>query len=305
MGLYQKYRPQSFDGILGNTDTIASLKKMVESKEVPHAMLFQGDTGCGKTTLARILAKELGCSANDYKEIDTADFRGIETVRSIREQISYKPLEGEVRVWVIDECHKMTNDAQNALLKILEDTPKHVYLILCTTDPQKLIKTIKGRCSVFEVSNLNEKHLSKLLRKTARNEGESLSSEVLDQIIMDSQNRARNALQILEQVLNVEEDKRLEMAKRSAESQSQSIELCRLLIGEGTPWKKVASVLNGLKDTEDSEAIRRHVLAYTQSVLLNKDNPTAGLILEEFIEPFYASGFPGLVYACYSVINNK
>lgn len=303
MSLYIKHRPDDFQSIFGNQETIEALDKMTGNIETcPHSFLLAGPTGCGKTTIGRIIAKKLKCNGVDFREVDSADFRGIDTVREIRKQAHYKPLEGDARVWLIDECHKMTNDAQNALLKILEDTPSHVYFILATTDPQKLIPTIKGRCTTFTVRLLNENEMMKLLRKVVQAEGETLQKAVLYQIIQDSLGHPRNALQILDQVLRVAPESRLATAQRSAEEQSQSIELCRALL-QGKNWRQVSKILSGLKDQE-AESIRRHVLGYCQAVLLKEDNERAGLILEEFIEPFYNSGFPQLVYACYMTVKN-
>lgn len=300
MSLYLTYRPNAFDELRGNEAIVTSLRSLLADKtKAPHTYLLYGPTGCGKTTLARIIAKELECSEVDYREIDSADFRGIDTVREIRKQSAFKPLQGDVRVWVIDECHKMTNDAQNALLKILEDTPSHIYFVLCTTEANKLIPTILGRCSQFQVSPLNERQMFVLLRGVVHAEGHKLDKEVYDQIIQDSQGLPRNALQILEQVLSVPEDKRLEMAKRTAEQQSQVIELCRLLV-KGSTWRQIAPVLTGLKQ-EDAENIRRSLLGYCQAVLLREENDFAAAVIESLIEPLYNIGFPGLVYACYSV----
>ena len=303
MSLYHKYRPQTLEEIQGNSEVTGALEGMLGDLRVcPHAFLLSGPTGCGKTTIGRIIANRLGCKGNDFREIDSTDFRGIDSVRDIRKQSVYKALEGPCRVWLIDECHKMTNDAQNALLKMLEDTPPHIYFVLCTTDPQKLLKTIKGRCSTFVVKPLNERQMFKLLRSVIKAEGESLPKVVYDQITQDSFGHPRNALQILDQVLRVDPEQRLETAKRSAEEQSESIALCRALInGEG--WKSVKGILNGLKD-QDPEGIRRHVMGYAQSVLLKSENDKAALVLEEFLEPFFNTGFPGLVYACYSVTKN-
>lgn len=303
MSLYQKYRPLSLDNLIGNTHTIQALENMLRTESRrPHAFLLTGPKGCGKTTIARIIAKELGAKGADFKEMDTADFRGVDVVREIRKQAHYRPMESPCRVWVMDECHKMTNDAQSAMLKILEDTPGHVYFVLCTTDPQKLLPTVRSRCTTFEVNPLTENQMRKLILRVTKKEGDILRKSIVSQIVQDSLGHPRDALQILDQVLRVDPKKRLRVAKRAAEKQSQSIELCRALI-KGEPWLRVAGILDGLK-TEDPEQVRRHVLGYTQSVLLKSDNERAGLIMEEFIEPFYDSGFPGLIFACYSVTKN-
>jgi DNA polymerase-3 subunit gamma/tau len=303
MSLYKKYRPSSFNEIKGNQQVISVLESMLgDLKTCPQVFLLHGPTGCGKTTIGRIIKDRLGCVGEDFKEVDSADFRGIDTVREIRRNAQYSPMFGSCRVWLIDEVHKMTNDAQNALLKFLEDTPKGVYIILATTDPQKLLNTIRGRCSEFQLKPLNEIEMKRLLKRTVIREKEKLRDEVYEQIIQDSQGLPRNALQILEQVLRVPEEKRLEIAEQTAAEQSQTIELCRALM-KRAGWKEVSSILRGIKDQEP-ENIRRAVLGYASAVLLKKDDPLAGMILEEFFEPFYNTGFPGLVQACYAVTKN-
>jgi len=300
-GLHLKYRPSTLDDVVGNEDVVEMLKNQLkEEKTISRSILLHGPTGCGKTTLGRIIARELGARGGDLREIDSADFRGIDTIRDIRKQSVYRPLESPVRVWILDEVHRLTGDAQSALLKALEDTPKHIYYILCTTDPQKLLPTIRGRCASYQATPLSDREMKILLRKVVKAEDESISKEVYEQITQDSLGHPRNALQILGQVLAVGEEKRLSVAKKTAETTSKTIDLCRALVS-GDPWKKVADILKGLKD-EDPERIRRAVLGYCQSVLLGSTTQNDGVaaVMQEFIEPFYNTGFPGLVFACYS-----
>ena len=300
MSLYLKYRPADFNELKGNTDIIASLEKMLSSKEnCPHSFLLSGPTGTGKTTIARIIAKKLGCEERDFVEVDSGQFRGIDTIREIRDQSQYMPIEGSCRMWVIDEAHRLTSDAQNALLKILEDSPSHVYFVLCTTDPQKLIETVKGRCIHFKTSLLSDSQMQGLMFKIVRSEGFTLSDEIYEQIILDSLGHARNAIQILEAVLSVPEEKRLKIARQTAERQSQVIELCRALIKHES-WSKIALILSGLKDQE-AESIRRAVIGYCQAILLKERNEGAAEVLHYFIGPFYDSGFPQLILAAYYV----
>lgn len=304
MSLYKRHRPDSWDGVFGNENTKNALKKMIsKGDKCPRVFLFHGLSGGGKTTLARIFVNEIGCKGNDIREINSADFNGIATVRELREQTQYRPLEGKYRAFIIDECHQQSGQAQDAMLKLLEDTPSHVFFILCTTDPQKLKTAVKNRCQQFSVDPLSEPDMKVLLKGICKKEKEKLDKKVLNQIIEDGQGSARQAIQILEQVLSVDPEKRLEVARHTAETISQSIELCRALLSNKTGWSTIAKILSGLKN-QDPEGIRRQVLGYAQAVLLGKDVPRAGLILEEFIEPFYNSGFPGLTYACYSVIKN-
>jgi DNA polymerase-3 subunit gamma/tau len=303
MSLYIKYRPSKLDEVLGNQEVIFTLTQMMKDVDTcPHSFLLSGPTGCGKTTIARIISKELGCIGSDFNEVDSADFRGIDTIRDIRKASQYMPLEGNCKVWLLDECHKLSNDAQNALLKTLEDTPKKVYFILATTDPQKLIATIRGRCATFQLKPLSDTDMLKLLRRIVRAEQKSINRAIYDLIIRNSEGLPRNALNILEQVLLTDEGMQEEIVNRYAEQQSQTIELCRALLG-GKGWKTVADILTGLK-TEEPENIRRAVLGYCQAVLLKGDNMRAGAIMEAFIEPFYNSSYPGLVFACYSVVKS-
>ena len=303
MSLYLKYRPSALAEIKGNKEVVQTLDRLLENVDTcPHTFLLHGPTGCGKTTIARIIAKRLGISDEDTEELNTADMRGIDTIRDIIQKSQFLPIKGERRIWVIDESHRLTLDAQNALLKILEDYPKHVYFVLATTEPEKLLGTIKGRCSSFQLKQLEEEQMINLLKRVARAEGQKVDNVVLEQIAQDSLGHPRNALQILEQVLAVDKEQQLIVAQRSADQQSQIIELCRALLN-GKRWNSVAEILNGLKG-EEAESVRRAVLGYCQSVLLKGDNDRAGLIMELFIEPFYNSGFPGLIFACYSVVKS-
>ena len=301
MSLYLKYRPQSLEELRGNVDVISALQGLLQDPEhCPHSFLFHGSTGTGKTTTARILAQMLGVKGYDLEEINSADFRGIDTVRRLIYSSQFLPMEGDAKMWIIDEAQKMTSDAQNALLKILEDSPKHVYFAICTTEPQKLLDTIRGRCQQFQMTPLSERQMYGLLRHIVKAEEKELEKEIYDQIILDSMGLPRNAIQVLEQVLSVPSEQRLEVARKTAERQSQSIELCRALIGN-KGWGTVAKILSGLKD-QDPEGIRRHVIKYCESILLKEENDKAAFILEQFWDPFFNTGFSGLVYSCYSVI---
>lgn len=299
MSLYLDYRPTSLDEVYGNIALVETLKGMLGKNKLPHVILLQGPSGCGKTTIARILASELHCDEKDLTELDSGQFRGIDTVRDIRRNSQFKPIGSDVKVFIIDEVHKLTGDAQNAFLKTLEDTPSHVYFILCTTDPQKLISAIKGRCSIFQVEKLAPFEMETLLKTVAAQEGKKLSAEIYELIISESDGHVRNAIQILEQVISVPKEQRLKVAQKASIQLNEGIDLCRALIKrEG--WNKIKTILAGLKDKEP-ESIRRMVVGYASSVLLNKEDDNAALILEAFSTPFYDTGFPQLVMACYIV----
>ncbi len=310
MALYHKYRPKNLNGFCGNENTVNSLKGMHEEGNIPHALLFTGKSGCGKTTLGRILKNMLGCSDHDYHETDSGVFRGIDTIREIRKKMQYKPTSGACSIWLLDELHQMgvggssmKNPAQNALLKMLEDTPDHVYFIGCTTNPEMLIKPIRGRCAVFEVLPLEDDVMYKLLSRTCKREKREVPKEVLNQIVKDSGGQSRNALQVLDQIIYLEESEMLEAAKRKAVIEAKAFDLCLKLI-KGSSWDDIRKILEGLKD-QDPEGIRRLVLKFSQSAMLKGSNQKAYQMFDWFETPTYDTGFPGVVASCYGIVHEK
>lgn len=298
MSLYLKYRPTSLQQIQGNRTMIEALEGVLAYRdEIPHAILLTGPSGCGKTTIGRIIRDILQCGATDYTEVDSADFRGIDTVRDIRRRMHLKPMTGPVRVWLIDEVHKMTNDAQNAFLKALEDTPPHVYFILCTTDPQKLIKTIITRCMEFRVSALGERQMTHLLKQIAAAEGKQITDGAIIQIARGSLGSPRAAINALQKIIDLDPKQQERAVEKAMAEEVQSIELCRALIG-GKGWDVVRDLLKGLQDQE-AETVRRSVLGYCNSVLLTENNARAAMIIRELQYPTYDSGWPGLTGMCY------
>jgi len=302
--LYKKHRPATFSKLIGQEDTVAAFENLLENNRLPHALLITGPSGCGKTTAGRILKERLGCSDNDFNEINCADFRGIDTIRDIARKIGYAPIGGKCRIWLIDESHKLSKDAMSAFLKILEDTPSHVYFFLCTTDPQKLLKTIKTRCTEMPMKALSEDDLTKLLEKVARKEKKTIPEEVLEQIVRDSAGSARMALVILDKIINMEQDKMLEAAQSKATEENEAIELCRALMKKA-PWTEVAPILKNIKG--EPESIRYIVLGYCKSVMLKggKQVSSAYLVADAFRDNFFDSKMPGLVLACYEAATRE
>lgn len=294
-----KYRPTLFKQFYGNQATLSALQSCLQREGCPHTILFIGPSGCGKTTLARIVKQKLNCSDFDFIENNAADFRGIDSVRDIIRQMSLSPMAGKCRVWLLDECHQLSKDAQHALLKALEDTPSHVYFLLATTDPSKLLPTIRTRCTQFEVKALSPKEIIDLLKNICEMEKVAIPNEVLEQIEEDSLGSPRMALSILDKIIGMKKEEMLEAAKQQAQAQSESIQLCRALISK-RPWKEVAKILSNLE--QEPEQVRRAILGYAQAVLLKSGQDRAYLIIEAFREPLYDIGKPGLVASCFEAI---
>ncbi len=294
--LARKYRPQSLEEFKGNSTLKKSLNSLADKEKLPHSILFYGDHGCGKTTLARLLAKQVGCSDFDIMEIDTGDFSGIDTARNIRRKMNTKPMSGSAKAYIIDEVHNLgtgsntaTNSAQNALLKALEEPPKHTYFFLCTTDPQALISTIKSRCTHYKVSTLPEKQIYELVTEIAKKEGIDLPKKVGLQITQDSLGHPRDALKILGKIINLDdEEEMIESAKQEAERREQAISLCRLMAKttEKTKWEEYAKILRSLD--EDPEQVRRVIRGYFSKILLNGDE-SAAIPLDVFKTPLYST----------------
>src|SRR6056297_1967272 len=169
--LYRKYRPESFADVRDQDHIVSALEGAIKKGEIPHALLFSGTRGTGKTTLARIFAKAIGTSDMDLYEIDAASNRGIDDVRELKEAVHTLPYESEKKVYIIDEVHMLTKEAFNALLKTLEEPPEHVVFILATTEEEKLLDTILSRCQVFRLHSPSREVLQQTVISVAKEEG--------------------------------------------------------------------------------------------------------------------------------------
>lgn len=280
--LYRKYRPDNLEQIVGNEATIKSLKSEFENGS--HVFLLAGPAGCGKTTIARIMAKEVGAGDLSIHEINSAKNRGIETAREVEEQMRFCPSDGDAIVWIFDECHQWLAPVQNAFLKAFEDTPEHVYFFLCTTNPEKLIAPLKTRCSIINVSPLTDDEMKYLLKRTSRAEGIKLSGEIYDKIIEISQGGSRKALKLLSKVLYLDSDEeRLSVLKKENVAENEdTIELCRALLKKGISFSELAGILKSI-DTTEAEKVRQAVMGYMNAVLLSgKLTPQAVSAMQAF-----------------------
>lgn len=280
MELYRKYRPSNFDEIIGNESAIKSLKK--ELKNGSHVFLFTGPAGCGKTTLARIVAKEVGAGDLSIREINSAENRGIDTAREILQQMNFMPTDGNASVWILDEMHMITSAGQNALLKALEEVPESVYFLLCTTDPQKLIAPLKTRCSIVNVKPLNDEEMKILLKRVVKSEDKKMGSEVYEKIIELANGGSRKALKLLAKVLYLDSnEERLESLKSEDVSEDKdAIELCRALLGK-TNFNSCMKLVSTI-DVSEPERVRMLVLSYMNSVLTKGFNERAAAAMQAF-----------------------
>lgn len=201
VALYRKHRPTSFTEVRDQDHIVKVLEGAIAKDTIPHAILFSGTRGTGKTTLARIFAKEIGVSDVDLYEIDAASNRGIDDIRELREAVHTLPYESTRKVYIIDEVHMLTKEAFNALLKTLEEPPSHVIFILATTEEEKLLDTILSRCQVFRMHSPSRPVLAQIVTDIAKKEGFTMNPAAADLIAIAADGSFRDALGVTQKVI--------------------------------------------------------------------------------------------------------
>lgn len=228
--LARKYRPQTFAEIAGQKTTIRKLQQAIKSTRIPHAFLFAGPRGVGKTTVARIFAKALNCAEGpasepcnkcifcteiiqgtsmDFLEIDGASNRGIEETRSLREAASLRPAKARFRLYLIDEVHMLTNEAFNALLKTLEEPPEYVKFIFATTSPEKIPETIISRCQHYDFKPLKYDEIAGMITKVLTSEKYTIEPEAMKKLIESGAGSLRDILGYLDQIIILSDGKNI------------------------------------------------------------------------------------------------
>lgn len=225
--LYRKYRPTTFDDVSGQTFIIKTLKNAIATNKISHAYLFSGTRGTGKTTIAKIFAKNVNCmnlingnacdkceicttentdDIQDIIEIDAASNNGVDEIRELKNKIKLAPVLCKYKVYIIDEVHMLSTGAFNALLKTLEEPPSHVIFILATTEPQKIPITIISRCQRFDFKKLSIIDIKNRLKYIAEKEHINITDDCLDEIAKMSDGAMRDAIGLLDQVSAFNED---------------------------------------------------------------------------------------------------
>jgi DNA polymerase-3 subunit gamma/tau len=207
--LYRAYRPKSFNDLVGQEQVVTPLKEALKTGKIGHAYLFAGSRGLGKTSVARILARELGCTEKDLYEIDAASHNSVEDIRSLTENIYTLPFESPYKVYILDEAHMLSKSAWNAFLKTLEEPPKYAVFILATTELERVPETVQSRCQVFEFKKPTRKALAKHCTEVAKKEGYTLMPDAAELVAMLAEGSYRDALSILQRVLAASGDKKL------------------------------------------------------------------------------------------------
>jgi DNA polymerase III subunit gamma/tau len=210
LALYRKYRPESFDEVIGQDHVVSTIKKSLTDGHIAHAYLFTGSRGIGKTTIARIIAHELETSPNDIYEIDAASNRGIDDIRDLRENVRTLPFDSKYKVYIIDEVHMLTKEAFNALLKTLEEPPHYVIFILATTELSKVPETIVSRCQTYVLKKPTEAILASEVIRIGKSEGYKIAPDASELIALLGDGSFRDTLGVLQKVLSNVSDKSID-----------------------------------------------------------------------------------------------
>jgi len=304
-----KYRPKSFDEFLGNEETIKSLKSFLTQKGHPRTYLFTGPSGTGKTTLGRIIVKELGVYQNEIFEINASNNRGIETMREIEKFSSHFPF-GNVMLFMFDEVHGLTGDAQRALLKLAEEPPRYVYVVLCTTNPEKLLDKLKNRCQSYALNPLDEDTMNTLILRVLGEEKAELTPEIMQMLIKASEGIPRKALMLLERIIYLakdEQERELLDASQEVASRDGIRDLCRILVSESlrtdhnNDWEDIKEILKELNSP--IEEIRKVIMENMASFLLyatsEAEKEKALRIMDDFSKGSRNFDKPTLVRICF------
>lgn len=305
MSLITDYRPETFDKLIGNDSLKQSIKGTIGKV---HCYLFHGDRGCGKTTTAYLVARELGVNFDTALwELNCADKTGVGDMRTMLDQLGYAPIGSKVKVFILDECHMLTINAQNSLLKALEEPPSHVYFILCTTNINKVIPTIRSRAEsgMFRFRPLSRRQVAELVEEVAASEEIALEPKLLRAIINSSDGIPREALGKLEKVQYIDDVEQAIIIASEGIEDVEVIELLRLICSVkhifGTGEKDWANAKALLKNIDnDPEEIRRAILKYLEKVVVDVDNPRPLFQLGEcFEDDYFSNGRFGLLQSVY------
>jgi len=299
-----KFRPTELDEFFGNKAVIKLCKKLVEDEDDrPQTYLLKGEKGCGKTSLARVLAMEFGADESQIIEIDCLQDRSIDMIRNLVDMTKSAPIVGSAKCFIIDECHELPKLSQEGLLKSTEEPPNYVYYFLCSTEPQKIWGTLKDRCFELEMKRLAGIDFLQFMQTIAEAVEVELVLPTQKMVRIYSEGNPRKILKGLYYAKKLDSPDELREILGTVDTEDPEIvDLCRYLTYQkGNPIK----ILSGLKD-KDAEGARRAVLKYTEKALLDPKNKSKVLRLlttaDNFQQPFY-NGMIDLILATFASVD--
>lgn len=290
--LHTQYRPKTLDEIIGHEAIVKSLQDVLKRK-TSRAFIFEGQYGLGKTTLARIVARSVGCSMKSVVEVDAATNTGIDAMREVTGSMIFSAIgEKKKKMFIIDEAHMLSKQAWTSLLKSAEEPPPHVYWAFCTSDGAKIPAGIRSRCVEYRLGRVDKDKIHDLLRAVAKKEGFDTPDDVLYLIAEKSEGSPRQALTCLAQCAGCQTRKEAaELIRKVADDTAgEAIDLCRA-IAQGKDWPELMQIVTRLSDV-GPESIRYAIIGYFSKVAMGaktaKAAESALAVLDAFQEPYPA-----------------
>lgn len=329
--LYRKWRPRTFDGVVGQTAITDTLKNAIKRGKISHAFLFAGPRGTGKTSCAKIFAKALNCTnlqdgepcnecenclaadkgtMNDIIEIDAASNNGVDEIRDIRDKVKYAPTQGKYKVYIIDEVHMLSMGAFNALLKTLEEPPEHVVFILATTELQKVPATIISRTQRYNFKRIDQHDLIARMTYILGQEKIDFEEKALEVIAQVADGGMRDSLSILDQILSCDQDKVKydDALKITGYAAQEKIEQVLLDLLKGQTSEAFEIVHNLLQDGASTKNILDELISLTvKGMLVVKSNKEATFLTKDYateLAKIPEEKFYNLVQAANTALND-
>lgn len=274
--LYRTYRPSTFAEVRGQVHITDVLEREIKNKKVAHAYLFSGGRGTGKTTAARILARELGVSDKDLYEMDAASNRGIDDIRELREGVYAMPFNSPYKFYIIDEAHMLTKEAWNALLKTLEEPPAHAIFVLATTEREKVPETIQSRCEVFAFKQPTREILAQIVIDVAKQEGFAVEQAAAELVALLAEGSFRDALSVLQKVLSFADSKKVTMLMVETVSGAPRSEVIRTIVGaiaEKNASNALAAIRTTVEENIDARTLAKLLIHRLRVILLMRYAP--------------------------------
>lgn len=304
--LHVKYRPATLKEVRGQGHVTKSLAEALARATKPHAFLFTGPSGTGKTTMARIVASMLGCDPANILDTDAATNNGIEAMRDITSTLRYQGF-GDTpnKFIIIDEAHALSKAAWQSLLKSVEEPPAHVFFAFCTTEPSKVPDTIRTRCMAYDMKPVKFDDLMDLLEDVCDAEGMDTPSRYLEQVARAAEGSPRQALMYLATIADTTDDGEVSVLLSSPLDNAEVIDLCRLLVRGEATMAKVIAMVKSMGDMP-AESIRIVVTAYLTKCLegVKTDKEAVRLLdmMAAFSKPFNASDKTAPLYLAFGDI---
>ena len=255
--LHVKWRPESFDEVIGQDTVVNSLKSVLKSKSKPQCLMFVGTSGCGKTALAKIVAREVGTERQGLIELDAATNGSVDSIRSLTDQMDYRRMEGLSKTLILDEVHAISAQAWQALLKSTETPPPHAYYILCTTEMGKIPQTIKTRFHIYQVASVPIGDLIQYASIINEVEGLNVAPDLIALCADEAKGGVRQLLVNLSQVrsaANIDEARKLLMSC-SAGDDAPLIQIARMLVAQQHDWQQMMKLAAQIDNLGGSRAV--------------------------------------------------